>query len=114
MLFRSQTAYFWLRQRDYSRAGATTEESEGLIDHIRSIEGVQVAIVFEEIEPTLTRISLRSKTELIDVNSIAKIFGGGGHKAAAGARAAGSPLGVQRRILTAVRKALEAAKQAQA
>ena len=106
----NQTAYFWLKQRDYARAGATTEESEGLIDHIRSIEGVQVAIVFEEMEPTLTRISLRSKTDKVDVATIAKMFGGGGHKAAAGARLPGQPLGVQRKILATVRKALEAKK----
>ncbi len=101
-----RTAYFWLRKRDYSRAGAATEESEGLIDHIRAIEGVVVAVVFEEIDDEITRISWRSKNEAVDVNEIARIFGGGGHKAAAGARITGRPLGVQRRVLAAIRKSL--------
>jgi len=105
----NRTAYFWLRQRDYTRAGASTEESEGLIDHIRAIEGVEVALVFEEAGEQLTRVSWRSKDPKVDVAAIAQQFGGGGHKAAAGARIPGSPLGVQRRVLGAVKKALAAA-----
>jgi phosphoesterase RecJ-like protein len=101
-----RTAYFWLRQRDYARTGAGRDDTEGLIDHIRAIQGVIVACVFEEIEPDLTRISLRSKSEHVDVNKIAGQFGGGGHAAAAGARIPGSPLAAQRRVLNAVRKAL--------
>lgn len=101
-----KTAYFWLKRADYARTGASTEESEGLIDHIRAIEGVVVAIVFEEVEPELTRLSLRSKDERVNVNEVAALFGGGGHKAAAGARVAGKPLPVQRRVLGAVKRAL--------
>ncbi len=107
-----RTAYFWLRQRDYTRAGARTEESEGLIDHIRAIEGVEVALVFEEAGDDLTRVSWRSKNSRIDVAAIAQRFGGGGHKAAAGARISGRPLGVQRRVLSAVKQALKSAASA--
>jgi phosphoesterase RecJ-like protein len=103
-----KTAYFWLKKRDYARADASVEESEGLIDHIRAVEGVEVALVFEELEPELTRVSFRSKDERIDVAAIAQMFSGGGHKAAAGARVAGRPLGVQRRVLTAIKKSLAA------
>jgi len=101
-----RTAYFWLRKRDYTRAGASTEESEGLIDHIRAIEGVVIALVFEEAGEDLTRVSWRSKDPRIDVAAIALQFGGGGHRAAAGARIAGKPLGTQRRVLTAIKRAL--------
>ena len=102
----NRIAYFWLKQADYSRTGAEASDSEGLIDHIRAIEPVVVACLFEEIGPTLTRISLRSKSEAVDVNAIATQFGGGGHKAAAGARVSGRPLTVQRRVLAAVKRAL--------
>jgi phosphoesterase RecJ-like protein len=105
----SRTAYFWLKKRDYTRTGAGRDDSEGLIDHIRAIEGVIVACVFEEMEPELTRISLRSKSGDVDVNQIAGQFGGGGHPAAAGARIPGKPLAVQRRVLNAVKKALNSA-----
>ncbi|HYG21909.1 MAG TPA: bifunctional oligoribonuclease/PAP phosphatase NrnA [Verrucomicrobiae bacterium] len=105
----NQVAYFWLKKSDYARTGAGSDDSEGLIDHIRAIEPVVVACVFEELEPELTRISLRSKNEKINVNEIAALFGGGGHKAAAGARIPGKPLAVQRRVIAAIRKALDAA-----
>lgn len=102
----NRIAYFWLKKQDYTRTGADPSDAEGLIDHIRAIEPVEVACVFEEIEPELTRLSLRSKNENVDVNEIAKHFGGGGHKAAAGARIPGRPLSVQRRVVAAVKKAL--------
>lgn len=102
----NRTAYFWLRKRDYTRTGAEPDDSEGLIDYIRAMEPVVVACIFEEIEPGLTRLSLRSKSEHVNVNDIATQFGGGGHKAAAGARISGKPISVQRRVLAAIRKAL--------
>jgi len=104
----NQIAYFWLKKVDYSRTGAEPADSEGLIDHIRAIEPVIVACLFEEMEPELTRISLRSKRDDVDVNELAKKFGGGGHPAAAGARVAGKPLSVQRQVINALRKALDA------
>lgn len=105
-----QIAYFWLKKKDFARTGAETADSEGLIDHIRDIEPVVIACAFEEIEPELTRISLRSKNGKVNVNEIAAQFGGGGHKAAAGARIPGPPLATQRRVITAVKRALDAAK----
>ncbi len=102
----NKIAYFWLRKADFARCGADSSDSEGLIDHIRAIAPVVVACVFEEIEPTLTRISLRSKSHKVNVNDIAALFGGGGHPAAAGARIPGNPLSVQRKVIGAVKRAL--------
>jgi phosphoesterase RecJ-like protein len=102
----NQIAYFWLKKADFARTGAGPDDTEGLIDHIRAIEPVTVACVFEEIEPELTRISLRSKSEKVNVNDIASQFGGGGHPAAAGARIPGKPISVQRQVLSALKKAL--------
>ncbi len=104
-----QIAYFWLKQADFTRTGASTGDAEGLIDHIRAIEPVVVACVFEEMGPDVTRVSLRSKSERVNVNEIAARFGGGGHVAAAGARVPGRPLSVQRRVLQAIKRALDAA-----
>lgn len=102
----NQIAYFWLKKKDYARTGSNPSDSEGLIDHIRAIEPVVVACAFEEAEDGLTRISLRSKSRKVDVNEIAQQFGGGGHSAAAGARVKGTPLSVQRRVVGAIKKAL--------
>jgi phosphoesterase RecJ-like protein len=105
-----RVAYLWLKKKDFSRTGASSDETEGLIDHIRDIEPVIVACVFEEVEPELTRISLRSKNPNVNVNEVAAQFGGGGHQAAAGARIPGKPLSVQRKVIAAVKRALNAAR----
>ena len=102
----NRTAYFWLKKADYTRTGAQPDDSEGLIDHIRAIQPVVVACLFEEVEPDLTRVSLRSKSDKVNVNDIANRFGGGGHQAAAGARIKGNPLTVQRQILREIKCAL--------
>ena len=99
-------AWFWLKKADLARTGAESNDTEGLIDHIRAIEPVIVACVFEQIEPELTRISLRSKSGKVNVNEIAAQFGGGGHPAAAGARIPGNPVSVQRRVIGAIKKAI--------
>ena len=104
----NQIAYFWIKQADYARTGAEIADSEGLIDHIRAIEPVVVACVFEEVGPDMTRISLRSKDTRVNVSDIAAQFKGGGHHAAAGARIPGKPTVVQRNVLAAVKKALDA------
>jgi phosphoesterase RecJ-like protein len=106
-----QIAYFWLKQKDFARTGTDKDDAEGLIDHIRAIDPVVVACVFEEVTPELTRISLRSKDERVNVSDIAALFGGGGHSAAAGARIPGTPLSVQRKVIAAVRDALDAVKK---
>src|SRR5215470_7583651 len=103
---RNQIGYLWLKKADFVRTGAETSDAEGLIDHIRAIAPVVVACVFEEIEPELTRISLRSKSDHVDVNQIAAQFGGGGHIAAAGARIPGKPMAVQRQVIVAIKKAI--------
>jgi phosphoesterase RecJ-like protein len=105
-----QIAYFWLREKDFARTGAQRNDTEGLIEHIRDIEPVVVACAFEELEPQLTRISLRSKNGKVNVNEIAAEFGGGGHPAAAGARIPGNPISVQRRVLSAIKRALNRAR----
>ena len=106
----NRIAYFWLKKADFVRTGADTNDSEGLIDHIRAIEPVIIACVFEEMAPDSTRISLRSKSDKVNVNEIAAQFGGGGHRAAAGARIPGPPLTTQRRVIAAVKKALNGTK----
>lgn len=102
--------YLWLKQADFTRTGAESDETEGLIDHIRDIEPVVVACVFEELEPELTRISLRSKNRRLNMSDIAKQFGGGGHAAAAGARIPGRPMTTQRNVIAAIKQALKTAK----
>ncbi len=105
-----RTAYFWVTRDMFANSGAKREDTEGLIDFARAIEGVLIAILFEEMEePGKIRISLRSKHPDLDVNSIARHFGGGGHREAAGARITGLPKDVEARVLETVSAALKQA-----
>ena len=71
--------------------GINPDDSEGLIDTMRSIQGVIVAAAFEELPGPegKIRLSLRSKDPRVDVGKVCAIFGGGGHALAAGARLRG-------------------------
>jgi bifunctional oligoribonuclease and PAP phosphatase NrnA len=83
------------------------EDNEGLIDHIRAIQGVIVAIFFEELTDGRVRVSMRSKSNQVDVSAICQKFGGGGHKLAAGARVRGGLIEVQESLLRASTEAIE-------
>lgn len=63
-------------------AGASMEETEGLVEQIRNIAGVEIAALLKE-DPGRVKVSMRAKTEA-DVATIARNFGGGGHRKAAG------------------------------
>jgi phosphoesterase RecJ-like protein len=75
-----------LTREDYRSAGADESYSEGVVDHLRSVEGTAVAgLVREQLagEPA-RKVSLRATDERIDVSVIARAMGGGGHRRAAG------------------------------
>jgi len=82
--------------------GVLPEDNEGIIDHLRSVDGVVAAVFFEELEGGMVRVSSRSKDERVDVCKICKQFGGGGHPLAAGARIKGSLASVENIFLEAV------------
>ena len=82
--------------------GVLPEDNEGIIDHLRSVEGVVAAVFFEELPDNMVRVSSRSKDERVDVCKICRQFGGGGHPLAAGARIKGSLSAVENMFLEAV------------
>ena len=72
----------------YERTGAEKADSDGLVDYARSIDGVDIAVLLEDLKNGV-KGSLRAKTPEYRVNEIAEHFGGGGHLAAAGFTAVG-------------------------
>ena len=86
--------------------GVFPEDNEGLIDHLRAIRGVVVAVFFEELADGKVRVSMRSKNEKVNVCAICEKFGGGGHVLAAGARVRGTLAEVENKILEEVRNVL--------
>lgn len=75
----------WARiaRADFEELGATDADTESIVNHVGAVRGPKVAILFRETAPDSVRVSLRSR-DGIDVNRIAREFGGGGHMAAAG------------------------------
>ncbi|MFQ5639225.1 MAG: bifunctional oligoribonuclease/PAP phosphatase NrnA [bacterium] len=79
-----KVAVVQVTQRLLKKMGAKPHDTEGFADYPRVIDGVEVSIIFVELDDSLIKISLRSGGNVI-INSIAKKFGGGGHLYAAGA-----------------------------
>ena len=98
-----RVASFSLSLATAKKLGVLPEDNEGLIDHLRAIRGVIVAVFFEELADGKVRVSMRSKNEKVNVCAICEKFGGGGHVLAAGARVRGSLAEVERKILEEVR-----------
>jgi len=94
-----RVASFGLSLKTAAALQVLPEDNEGLIDHLRAIRGVIVAVFFEELSDGKVRVSMRSKTEAIDVCVICQKFGGGGHTLAAGARVRGTLAEVEKRVL---------------
>jgi bifunctional oligoribonuclease and PAP phosphatase NrnA len=76
----------YLLREDFAEAGAEEPYSEGIIDHLRAVEGSEMVALIREPprEGPTHRISLRSSHDEIDVSAIARKRGGGGHPQAAG------------------------------
>jgi phosphoesterase RecJ-like protein len=76
-----------LRREDFDAAGAEEPYSEGIIDHLRAVDGAELVALVRELPAGATSArkgSLRSHPDGVDVSAIARSFGGGGHKRAAG------------------------------
>jgi len=100
-------AWFSLSQASALALGVIPEDNEGLIDHLRAVHGVIVAIFFEELTDGKVRVSMRSKNEAVDVCAICTQFGGGGHVLAAGARVRGTLPEVEKKIVEQACAAIE-------
>jgi len=78
----------YIERADYEATGADENFSEGIVDHIRALEGTVVAaLVREQLKEGregIRKVSLRAATDLVDVSVIAREEGGGGHRQAAG------------------------------
>jgi phosphoesterase RecJ-like protein len=77
----------YIAAEDYAASGAGEEMTEGIIDHLRSVEGARVAALIRDLGDrgrAARKVSLRSSDGEVDVSAIARVNGGGGHKRAAG------------------------------
>jgi phosphoesterase RecJ-like protein len=77
-----------LTKGDYGETGALETDSEGVVDHMRAVEGTRVAVLVRELlsddREGMRKVSLRATDGSVDVSRVARAFGGGGHPQAAG------------------------------
>lgn len=92
-------------QEDLHALGAKLEHTENFVDVPRTIQGVDVALFYSEMNDGLFKLSLRSK-DRVNVEQVARVFGGGGHMNAAACRIEGDFAAVHQRVLDAVRSVL--------
>jgi len=95
-----------LKIEDKESIGHLVGDGEGLIDVIRGIDTVMVAVWFEELKDGMIRVSTRSKDHRVNVSEICQQFGGGGHKLAAGIRMLGPINEARVKVLSAIESAL--------
>ena len=98
-------AYTVVTRDDFIRTGGVPPDTEDLVDATVSLRGVDVGLLFIEQPRGGVKVSLRARGD-IDVAAIAQKFGGGGHRAAAGANLPDPLSGHLPRVLAAVRAAL--------
>ena len=101
-----KVAWMAVSERSYDALGATPEDLEGFVDYPRFIAGIEVGILFRKVSRNAVKVSLRSNG-LVNVNTVARKFGGGGHNQASGALIKGSIETVQQSVIEAVREAVE-------
>ena len=90
----------------FEQVGATVEDTEGLVDYARSIDGVEVGALIEERSGVI-KASLRAKNASYRVDTIASQFNGGGHRLASGCVLETTLDDARQRILAAVSAALD-------
>ena len=90
----------------FDALGAIPDDIEGMVDYPRSVEGVEVGLLFRQIPRKGIKVSFRSNGA-VNVNTLARRFGGGGHVRAAGALIEGPMDQVRQNVTHATREAVE-------
>jgi len=93
----------------FRETGTHVNDTERLVEELRAVEGIEVAVLFKELDRNEVKVSLRSKGKAV-VNGIARLFGGGGHEKASGCLVEGPLTEVQDRVLAEVHRSLNANK----
>jgi phosphoesterase RecJ-like protein len=96
----------------FAALGAIADDLEGMVDYPRSVEGVEVGLLFRQIPRKGIKVSFRSNGA-VNVNVLARQFGGGGHVRAAGALIEGPMDQVRENVTHSTREAVELSRSGQ-
>jgi phosphoesterase RecJ-like protein len=100
-------AWSVVHHHDFFRFEAKDEDTEGFVNELLSIHSVQIAALAREPKPGKVRVSLRSRGNL-DVAAVARMFGGGGHRNAAGCTFEGDLESAMEQLLPGLKACLKA------
>jgi phosphoesterase RecJ-like protein len=98
----------WLDDADLASTGTLASHSEGLIDLLAQSETADVAILFKQVGPDTTRVSVRTKPGGVDATILTGAFGGGGHARASGATVEAPLAEARRRVLAEAQRLADA------
>ena len=101
-----ELAWFWIDQKMLDAADASSKDVDGFTDFVRSIKGVEVAVMVFENGSDTCRLNFRSKGKYA-INDVANHFGGGGHRFAAGAIVKGNKETIIPLVVTETKASLE-------
>ena len=105
-------AWMTVPAEQFDALGAIADDLEGMVDYPRSVEGVEVGLLFRQIPRKGIKVSFRSNGA-VNVNTLARRFGGGGHVRAAGALIEGQMDQVRQDVTRATREAVELSRSGQ-
>lgn len=94
-------ALSYVTEQDFKDSNSEYKDSEGLISHLTSIDGIKISILLKQMEKDTYKASLRSTKEY-DVSKLAIVNGGGGHKQAAGCKFKGEIEEIKQKIITEI------------
>jgi len=94
-------------QEIFRSTDTSVNDTERLVEELRATDGIQVALLFKEMGTGKIKVSLRTKNDGLDVSRVARLFGGGGHKQAAGCLIPGRLEEVEALVLSEVQRALK-------
>jgi phosphoesterase RecJ-like protein len=98
-----RVAIAYVTEEMFEDTHSTREYTDGFAELIREVRGVEVAIMLRQVNERRYKISMRSKGT-VDVADICSLFGGGGHKNAAGCHIDGSLAEVQAKLMEAMKR----------
>jgi phosphoesterase RecJ-like protein len=102
-----RVAFLTVSTQALDQAGADMTDADGLVEFLRYIRTVDLAVLFKQTGREEFRLSIRTSAA-VDATVVAAAFGGGGHQRAAGGDARGSLKQIQRRLLEVCRASREA------
>lgn len=102
-----RTAWVVVTDDLYQKTGTSAEDTDNFVNFVRSVKGVEVAVLFRQTGSEQYKISMRSKGR-VDLSELATSFGGGGHRNAAGGILEGTIENIKKRVISEVEKTIVA------